>query len=625
MNTVHENFYTLKCIKCNAQYDEHETSTTCLKCKSPLDAIYNYDFIRQRLNLYALKNSPISALKYLTFYPIINLEKIITLNEGGTPLHFCKNFAKKYKILHLYVKNEGANPTGVFKDRGTLVEITKALELGAKAVCLASTGNMAASVSAYCSIAKIPCYVLVPEGTPIGKLAQTLSYGARIIQVRGTYSDCAKLAEQMAQKHKFYLAGDYVFRREGQKSQAYEIAEQLGWKAPDYVICPMGCGTNLSAIWKGFRELNSLGLIEKLPKLIGVQPKGCNPIIKAFNSKKKICKALEKPDTICTAVAAGDPLDGEIVLKALRDSKGFCLELEDEEVLEMEQTFAKEEAIFVEPSGALAIAAAVKLSESKKLSKDATIVAIATGNGLKDPKSAVKILPDPPTIDPNLSEVDNYLKRKLYHLKSGVIKEKHKILWKKIPELSQLKKIIYQEFGITLPPTALKSALKSVQAFEAKGKIINKQDFQTIIEEQLDEYNQKKKHLEIIDFETKTSKYNQAQASIKVKYGNKILIGQSNGVGIVDAIISALRKAINSHDKMEMQLTDYNVEIFTGGVDASVKVTMNAKCKKGNTIIAQATSPDVIVASVNAFEKCYNFLYHKSNPGVGRQHVKKRV
>src|SRR3989338_3036866 len=201
MVTLNENFYTLKCLKCAREYDEHETCTTCLKCGGPLDVVYNYDFIRQRLNLYALKNSPISALKYLTFYPIINLEKIVTLNEGGTPLHRCRNLSGRFGLKNLYVKNEGANPTGVFKDRGTLVEITKALEMGAKAVCFASTGNMAASVAAYCTLAKIPCYVLFPEGTPIGKLAQTLSYGARIIQVRGTYSQCAALAVKLAKRH----------------------------------------------------------------------------------------------------------------------------------------------------------------------------------------------------------------------------------------------------------------------------------------------------------------------------------------------------------------------------------------------------------------------------------------
>jgi threonine synthase len=612
MVEVHENFYTLKCISCKKEYDEKETCTTCLKCGDPLDVVYNYDFIRQRLNLYALKNSPISALKYLTFYPILNLEKIVSLNEGGTPLHKCRNLSTKYKLKNLYIKNEGANPTGVFKDRGTLVEVTKALEMGAKAVCLASTGNMAASVSAYCTIAKIPCYVLVPEGTPIGKLAQTLSYGSRIIQVRGTYSDCAKLAEKMAKKHDFYLAGDYAFRLEGQKSQAYEIAEQLGWKAPDYVVCPIGCGTNLSAIWKGFLELKELDLIDSLPKLIGVQPEGCNVVIKAFRQKKKDFEILDKPNTVCSAVAAGDPLDGKKVLKCMRDSKGSSVEVSDEDVLESEQVLAKAEAIFVEPSGALATAAVEKLSAKGFFKKDDVVVCMATGTGLKDPKSAVKILPDPPTIDPDLDEVDNYLKQKLYHLKSEIVKDKHQVLWSKIPELKELKKIVHENFNINLEKQVLENTLKSIQAYETKGKIITKQDLQNIIEEHLDEYHLKDKFLEIIDFETKTSKYNKARASIKLRYGDKVLLGQAQGVGTVDAIIKALKKSIKEHDKLYVRLVDYNVEIFTGGVDAAVKVVMTAVDKNGNRIIAQASSPDVIVASVQAFEKCYNFLYDKN-------------
>ncbi|MFA5820761.1 MAG: threonine synthase [Candidatus Gracilibacteria bacterium] len=612
MINVKNSFYTLRCISCHTAYDEHDTCTTCKKCGDPLDVIYDYDYIKQRLNIYALKNSPISALKYLALYPILNLEKIISLNEGGTPLHHCRNLTKRYGIKNLYIKNEGANPTGVFKDRGTLVEVTKALEMGAKAVCLASTGNMAASVAAYCSVAKIPCYVLVPEGTPIGKLAQTLSYGARIIQVRGTYSDCAKLAEETAHRHKFYLAGDYVFRLEGQKSQAYEIAEQLGWKAPDYLVCPMGCGTNLSAIWKGFLELKKLGLIDNLPRLIGVQPEGCNVIVKAFKTKKLKFIPQTKPNTICSAVAAGNPLDGKKVLKALYDSHGTVVELNDDEVLETEQLIAREEAIFVEPSGALPMAAVARLTAKKFFKKNDVVVCVATGNGLKDPKSAIKILPDPPTIDPSINEVDAYLKQKLYNLKSESTRNKQEVLWTRIPESGHLRKIIHNRFGIDLKPGILKSVFKTLRAYETKGKQITKQDLQNIIEESLDEYDSHNKFLEIIDFETKTSKYNSAEASIKLRYGDRMLTGQAKGVGTVDAIITALKSSIKEHDKIHITLTDYSVEIFTGGVDAAVKVVMTAVDKLGNKVIAQATSPDVIVASVNAFEKCYNFLYYKA-------------
>lgn len=614
MVTVNENFYTLKCTNCKKEFDEHETCTTCLDCGHPLDVDYNYDFIKRRLNLYALKNSPISALKYLTFYPILNLDKIITLNEGGTPLHHCRNISKTYKIPKLYVKNEGANPTGVFKDRGTLVEVTKAMEMGAKAVCLASTGNMAASVSAYCSIANLPCYVLVPEGTPIGKLAQSLSYGARIIQVRGDYSKCAKLAEEMAKKNGFYLAGDYVFRLEGQKSQGYEIAEQLGWKAPEYLICPVGVGTNLAAIWKGFKELLQFNLIDKLPTIIAVQPEGANAVYKAFKEKKKKYSAIKQVDTICSAVAVANPYDGNKVLEAVYTSKGQVVEVSDEEVLEAQQLLSKTEAIFVEPSGALPIAALKKLSSKGFFKEEDTVVCVATGNGLKDPKSAVKILPEPPTIDPEMSEIDDYLKYKLYNLKSRPTKKTTKELWKKVPDIKELKEIIQKEFGINLNRALAKIVHDEIIQFETKGKKLSRQDLQSIIENSIDDYNLKTKQMEIIDFDTNTSKYKQAQASIKLKFGDKELIGQAKGVGTVDALITAIKQAINGHDQLKMQLTDYNVEIFTGGVDASVKVVMSAVDKNGNKIIAHATSPDVIVASVSAFEKCYNFLYYKNHP-----------
>lgn len=613
MVRVNQDFYSLKCTKCHAEYDEHETCTICLKCGSSLDAIYNYDFLKQRLNLYALKNSPISALKYLTFYPIINFDKIISLNEGGTPLHHCRNLSKQFNLKNLYVKNEGANPTGCFKDRGTLVEVTKALEMGAKAVCLASTGNMAASVSAYCSIAKIPCYVLVPEGTPIGKLAQSLSYGARIIQVRGDYSTCAKLAEQMSKKHGFYLAGDYVFRQEGQKSQGYEIAEQLGWRAPDYLICPVGVGTNLAAIWKGFLELQKLGLIENLPKVIAVQPQGANAVYQAFQKKRKHYTPIEKTNTVCSAVAVTNPYDGNKILDAVYKSKGQVVQVTDQQALESEQLLAKAEAIFVEPSGALPIAALQELAEQKFFKPTDVIVCVATGNGLKDPKSAVKIIPAPPTIDPQMKEIDDYLKYKLYQIQSEGVKNKTKILWDKIPEKNKLTKIIHEEFGININPTIFNSILDNIKNFETKGKIITKQDLQNIIEQELDEYSTKEKYLEIIDYEAKVTKYKKAEGSIKLRYGKEILIAQGQGTGPVDAIITALRNAIKNHDKLGIRLTDYNVEIFTGGVEAAVKVVINAADKNGNTIIAQATSPDIIAASVMAFEKCYNFLYHKSH------------
>ena len=605
-------FYSLSCISCKTAYDETETVTNCLKCGDPLEITLDFEQVKSRLNMYALKNSPTSALKYLSLYPIKNLEKIISLNEGGTPLNHAKNLGKKLGIANLYIKNEGANPTGVFKDRGTLVEVTKARELGAKGVCLASTGNMAGSVSAYCSVAGIPCYVLVPEGTPVGKLAQTLSYGARVIQVRGTYSDCARLAEEMSQKHDFYLAGDYVFRGEGQKSQGYEIVEQLFWKSPDYVICPVGCGTNLSAIWKGFKEFKELGCMKKLPKLVAVQPDGCNVVVKAFNEGSDEFEILDKPDTVCSAVAAGDPLDGKKILAALKESGGMAVEVTDEDALKMEQMLAKTEAIFTEPSGALSMAAAKKLQEDGVFKDDDVVVCVATGNGLKDPKSALKVLPTPPSVEPDISEIDNYLKYKIYDIQSSAMGNKSKVICHGTCSKDEIKNIIKEEFKIDLDEKFMPAIFAELESFANKGKDVTKADLQNILEERLNEFSLKEKVLDVLDFHVESTKHGKAHATIKLKYFDEELNGESDGDGTVDALITALRSMIKSKDELEIKLLDYNVEIAVGGVNATVKVYMTLRDKNGNQIVSQTSSPDVIVASVNAFEKGYNILYWKN-------------
>jgi threonine synthase len=363
-------FYELFCIACDRRVREEESTTRCPACRSPLDVRYDYGYIRARLNRYSLRNSPIKAMKYLDFYPIENLDLVVSLDEGGTPLYPCRRLGEAAGYSRLYIKNEGANPTGVFKDRGTIVELAKAKEHGAKAICVASTGNMAASVAAYASIAMLPCYVLVPEGTAIGKMAQALSYGARLLQVRGTYNDAFRLTEEMSERYHFYLAGDYAFRVEGQKSQAFEIIEQLDWQVPAAVIVPMGFGTNIAAIWKGFKEFYSLGLTDRLPRLIGVQPEGCSPIVSAFNRGEERIVPVERPNTICSALAAGDPSDGVKALRAIRESGGCALTVSDGEILESQQRLARLESIFVEPAGALPIAALQPLLTTARVRAD---------------------------------------------------------------------------------------------------------------------------------------------------------------------------------------------------------------------------------------------------------------
>lgn len=604
--------YHLACYHCHRKHKETESVTECIHCGGPLETYYDYEEIERRLNFHSLKTAPISALKYMAFYPIDNFKTIVSLEEGGTPLIHAKNLGKKYGLNNLYIKNEGVNPTGVFKDRGTMVEVTKAKELGAKAICLASTGNMAASVAAYASAAKIPCYVLVPEGTPIGKLAQTLTFGARVIQIRSDYSRCAQLASEMAKKFGYYLAGDYTFRTEGQKSQGYEIVEQLFWKSPDYIVCSVGNGTNLHAIYKGIKEFHQLGLIDKMPKIIVAQTTGCNPLVQAFRKKKKDFVVVEKPNTIASAMAVGKPFDARKILEDVYESGGLCDEVTDDYLLQAQQEMAREEGIFSEPSGALSYAVAKKLALEGFFKPDDVIVVSACGNGLKDPKSPLKILPEPATLEPEFSEVERFIEQKLYAIRESGQEEKTKMMFKKKPTAAAVKKALQDEFGITVKPKIVESISDRAGNFIEKGKEIKKADLQYIIEEVLDEFSLQKKVLEVLDFTITTSLHGKAEAKIMAKaFGNKVSFTHQ-GVGPVDAAISAIREALKKKDHLQVRLIDYEVEIDSKGVDATVEVKMTLIDKDGNKVVSRTTSPDIIVASIRAFEKGFNILYAKA-------------
>ena len=612
MSKKQTKFYQLKCVACGKYWDEEKTASHCLSCGKELDVEYDYDYVKSRLSFFSIKSAPLSAEKYLNLYPINDFNKLVSLHEGGTRLRKSKQLAKELNVSGLYFKDETSNPTGGFKDRGTMVEITKAMEMNAKAVITASTGNMAASVSAYAAQAGIPAYIVVPEGTPLGKLAQTLSYGGRMIQVRGTYSECAKLAEKIAKKYGFYLAGDYVFRCEGQKSQGYEILEQLFWKAPDYVIAPIGCGTNLSAIYKGIKEFKMLGFIDKMPKIIGVQPEGANTIADAFRRKSYDIKEIPKPSTISSAVAVSYPLDGQKILNAIYETNGMAVEVSDEETLVAEKELANKEGIFVEPSGALPLAGLKKLIREKKISKDSTVVCVCTGNGLKDPLTVLKILPSPPSIEPDMQQVDDYLKMKLYNIKGTVSEDKKIVIWKRPPTLAQVKSKIHKLFGLELSETYWKLLTEGIHQFFKKGKEMVKSDLQHIIEDALRTLPDSEKIIKIEDFRVSTSKHQKATAEVDICINNKCTKSYSaDGVGPVDAIMRAARNLIAAEKLMKTWLTDYDVKIDQRGTDATVEVSMTLRDDQDNKVIATATSPDVIVASIEAFELGYNILYNK--------------
>ena len=610
-NKSNGHYYYIECFLCHKKTDEKENTTVCKYCNGPLDVVYDYEMIKNQMNSYLMQTAAPSVVKYLDFYPLLNRRNLKTLGEGNTPLHHAQNLGKKLNLNRLYIKNEGMNPTGAFKDRGSFVELHKAKELGYKTVCVASTGNMAASVAAYAGQVGLACYVLVPENTPRGKLAQAISFGAHVIQVRGTYTDAFGLCVQVAQKYGYYLAGDYAFRGEGQKSLSYEVCEQLRFEKIDWVIVPVGMGTNLSSIWKGFKEYKEFGFIKSLPKMIAVQAEGASPIVTAFETKSEV-KPIDRAQTICSAIAcSGISIDAPKVMTALKDSNGVAASVTDDETLQSQQELAKMEALYVEPSSATVIAVLSKLIKRKFLKQDDVIICVATGAGLKDAATTLKVLAEPPTIEPVLSEVTRVINSGLLSLRAGSVGEKEKLIFNTVPSISQVKEVIKKEFRLTLDDGTVMIVKNVVEKFiKLKGKKIAKADLQSIIETIIQD-ERREKTLEVVDFHIETFKKKKPFAEVTVKLNGQTYREKQEGVGPVDAAICAITAAITKVDTVSFKLTDFQVEIPTTGSDATVEATMILQDAKGTQVVEKGTSPDIIVAAIEAYEKGYNELVYQ--------------
>ena len=606
--------YHLKCYLCGKVHKQSESVTDCIKCNWPLETYYDYESLKKDIDINKLKTDPISSAKYNDFYPIDGCKNIVSLQEWNTPLVHAMNLWKTLWLKNLYIKNESVNPTWCFKDRWTLIEIAKAKELWFKAICLASTWNMAASVAAYASKSNIPCYVLVPEWTPIWKLSQTLSFWARVLQIRSSYSRCANLAVEMAKKFWYYLAWDYTFRIEGQKSCWYEIIEQLLWNSPDYIVCPIWWWTNLHAIYKWMKEFQILWLISKLPKIIWVQTPWCNPIYKAFLQKRRDFDIQENPSTIASAMAVWDPADWEKILADIYESKWLVVEVSDKQILIAQGQQAKSEWIFAEPSWSMAIAAIKKLNESKQFKKDDIIVCIANWNWLKDPKAPLKILSQPISIEPNFKEIETFIEQKLYAVSKWIWWENEiTLIIDKKPSKKELIEILNKQYWIEANKQLLNAVLREIEDFLEKWKKISISDLQFILEEILDELCLKNKVIEIIDFSAETFLHSESEAKICINAFWEKICTKSKWVWPVDAAIKALKKWLNKHDKLKIKLEDYEVEIDSKWSDATITVKMTLVDKNWNKVIAKTTSPDVIIASIKAYEKGFNILYSKIN------------
>ena len=397
----------LKCIDCGREYEASERIYFCPSCGGLLDVEYEYD---RRLSLTpwskSFRERPLGVWRYRELLPIEELDKVVTMNEGGTRLIRCGNLERDLGIREIYVKYEGDNPTGSFKDRGMTVGVTKALEVGAKTTICASTGNTSSSLAAYSAKAGLDCVVLVPSHKiALGKLSQALIHGAKVLAVKGGFDDCLSLVKEISKDPRFYLLNSInPFRLEGQKTAAYEIYEQLG-DVPDKLIIPVGNAGNIVAYWKGFRELKLLGLTERIPNMIGVQALGASPVYKAFIEGSDKIKPMESVETVATAIRIGNPVNWKRALRAARETGGMIGAVTDEEILWAQSILASREGVFAEPAGAAPIAFLIKAAREGLIEPDSRVVCIVTGHGLKDPDVVLRRVEKPVEVEPEVDSV----------------------------------------------------------------------------------------------------------------------------------------------------------------------------------------------------------------------------
>ncbi len=321
--------------------------------------------------------------KFRAHLPVNEKTPHLTLLEGNTPLIKAENLSRELD-LNIYFKYEGLNPTGSFKDRGMVVAVAKALEEGSQAILCASTGNTAASAAAYAARAGIKCYVLLPGGyVARGKLAQALLYGATALAVNGNFDEALNIARSLTAKRPITLVNSVnPYRIEGQKTSAFEICEQLG-KAPDFLCIPVGNAGNITAYWRGFKEYNQLGKTSARPKLMGFQAAGSAPIV--------LGRPVEKPETVATAIRIGNPASWQFAVDAALESEGKIRLVSDEEILSAYRTLAAKEGVFAEPASAASLAGLIKYRAD--FPAGSTVVCVLTGNGLKDPETALETSP----------------------------------------------------------------------------------------------------------------------------------------------------------------------------------------------------------------------------------------
>ncbi len=397
----------LRCRKCGQEYPVQPLSL-CDFCLSPLEVTYDYKAMARGLSREKLAGGPLSIWRYRDMLPVEG--EVVDIGTGFTPLVKADNLGGELGLDQLYIKNDCLNPTYSFKDRPVSVAVTKAKEFGFDTVACASTGNLAASVAAHAAKANMKAYVFVPCGVEPGKLIGAAIYNPVLMTVEGSYDDVNRLCAVLVQRYNWGFININLrpYYAEGSKTLGYEVAEQLGWRAPDCVVAPVASGLSFTRIWQGLNELSMLGLIELVnTHMYLTQAAGSSPIVNAFEAGTLHVHPVE-PDTIAKSIAIGNPADGYYALKVARQSGGGACAVTDEELIAGMKLLAQTEGIFAEAAGGVVIGALKKLAASGVIKRNELTVAFITGAGPRT-QDIVSDLVQPFTVQPSLESFEEVL------------------------------------------------------------------------------------------------------------------------------------------------------------------------------------------------------------------------
>ena len=399
-----------RCTICGEEFPFGPELMACPSCgeKGILDILYDYDEIRKTLTKEKLKNCTDNSMwRYRDLMPVADDTDVSGfLRIGWTPLYESTSLRDELGIKKLYVKDDGLNPTASLKDRASGVAVAKAIELGYNTIACSSTGNAASSCAGSAARMGLKAVIFVPERAPEGKVAQLMIFGAKVVSVHGDYKATFDLSKAAIAKYGWYNrnAGINPVMTEGKKTVALEIAEQLNFEPTDWVACSVGDGCTIGGVYNGFYDLYKLGLIDRIPKILGVQSTGCCPFVDAANEGRDLIPTEE--NTIADSIAVGVPRNPRKALRAVRDSKGAWIAVTDEQILDTMRVLGRHEGVFGEPAGVTATAGVREAVARGIIKPDETVTAISTGSGLKDVRNALKAAGKPKLCEPDLDALE---------------------------------------------------------------------------------------------------------------------------------------------------------------------------------------------------------------------------